>query len=58
MIIYLLPYDEKCARRGKNTIEKILRRVFEQKSTKKIFNLEISELVISFIRQKTKGPIG
>ena len=27
MVIYLLPYDEKCARYGKNTTEKILKRI-------------------------------
>ena len=29
MIIYLLPYDEKCARYGKNTTIKILKETLE-----------------------------
>ena len=50
MVICLLIYDEKCARYGKNTIEKILKRILEWKSIKEIFNLKISGLVINLIK--------
>ena len=58
MIIYLLFYDEKCARYGKNTIEKIFKKTLEWRSMIEIFSLEISGLIISLIKQKTNKPIG
>ena len=50
MVIYLLPYDEKYARYGKNTTEKILKKILEWRSMREIFSLEISKLIISLIR--------